>query len=144
MHSPAVIASFQDTLDAARHELRSKTMRSSPEPATSPLSAEEIATIRFNEELQDGDDLRDLWDRYASMEIDPGHLADLRAIFAGSAPNELIDDVVGREIKLYQKRGHHAWVHGSPEWRRLASRLAQAELAVLERSRERNDGRGCS
>ena len=139
---PVALVKINAHLDHARVALAGQLEREGKAKAarSAPLSAEELARTHYQERLALDEALRDISDFWASRSIDDGYVADVRSIAAGRSSNEQINDIFGQDLVKYANRGNISAEAGSPEWRKIARIVADAELEALARSVERDEG----
>ncbi|WP_371811360.1 tyrosine-type recombinase/integrase [Stappia sp. 28M-7] len=137
---PEVIAGFNRQIESARTRLGSVETAGLAEKPVTPLTVEEISALHYADRLRADEELRDLTPGYARIGIDDGYVADVKQIVAGAASNALIHRIFGREIETHLRNGSYSCSHGGADWRRLARHLAYAEIEVLKRMFERDEG----
>jgi hypothetical protein len=76
----------------------------------------------------------------AAVGIDDAYVADLRAASSGSLQDDQIETLLGSFLKRYALRGNLDAARGTPEWRKAARGIAEAELQVLSRMYDRDEG----
>jgi hypothetical protein len=104
-----------------------------------PMTDDQLAA-RFYQMRLELDDAGRLTKGYAAIGIDDGYVATLRAARAGQLSDNELNDLVGPQIERFRLAGNVTAVSGSREWRRLAQVLCEAELEVLARMFERDEG----
>lgn len=105
-----------------------------------PMSADEIARVHYNDQLALDESLRNAGPDWASVSIDDGYVADLRAAAAGSLRDTQIEDLLGSFLKRYALRGNLQAKTGTAPWRQAARAIAEAELQALTQMAARDDG----
>lgn len=139
---PIALVKINAQIDHARMALAARMEREGKVLAArlAPMSLDELARMHYQERLDLDSALRDISDFWASRSIDEGYVADARAVAAGRASNDQIDDILGDTLRKYALRGNLAADFGSTEWRKVARILADAELEALARTVERDEG----
>lgn len=139
---PIAMVKINAQIDHARMALAAQLERNGKALAarSAPMSEDELARMHYQERLDLDLALRDLSDFWAGRSIDQGYVADTRAIAAGRASNEQIDEILGDVLRKYARRGNIAAEFGSTDWRRIARILADAELEALARTADRDEG----
>lgn len=139
---PIALVKINAQIDHARMTLAAQLEhdRKTLAARAAPMSEEELARTHYHERLNLDLALRDISNFWAGRSIDEGYVADTRAIAAGRASNEQIDEILGSDLRKYTLRGNIVAAVGSPEWRRIARTLAEAELEALARTVERDEG----
>lgn len=135
---PEVVVDFQRQIENAQAAHQSDQSVAIADEQATPLTVEEIGALHYASRLEIDEQLRDLAPAYARIGIDDGYVADVRAIAAGAASNDLIEGKFGREIENMRRNGTYSCSVGGADWRRLARHLAYAELEVLKRMFERD------
>jgi hypothetical protein len=92
------------------------------------------AGLAFDSAARDGDT------RFAQGFIDDIYVGNLQRVVSSAAGTDEIFGTVGRIVHRSQQRGSPTHSAGSAEWRNLARRLAQAELATLNVTAYRDEG----
>lgn len=105
-----------------------------------PMTPAELARTHYNDQLALDEALRNSGPGWASIGIDDAYVADLRAASSGSLQDEQIEALLGNFLKRYALRGNLDANRGTPEWRKAARAIAEAELQVLARMYDRDDG----
>lgn len=134
------VAELQGRLCAAEAQLVQASSKTTHSRALPLLSAAEAAQAHFADGLAFDSAARDADPRYALGFIDDIYVADLRRVASGAAATDEISGTVGRILQKSEQRGAPIHSAGSAEWRNLARRLAQAELASLNVTAHRDDG----
>ena len=101
---------------------------------TAAAQAHFAAGLAFDSEARDADP------RFANGFIYYVYVSDLRRVASGAAGTEEILGTVGRILQISEQRGSPTHSAGTTEWRNLARRLAQAELATLNVTAYRDEG----
>ena len=105
-----------------------------------PMAASELARTHYNEQLALDDALRNSGSGWAKIGINDAYVFDLRAASAGTLNDAEIVELLGSFINRYYLRGNITAAPNTPEWRQYARALADAELEVLARMFERDEG----
>lgn len=105
-----------------------------------PMTPAELARTHYNDQLALDEALRDSGPSWASVGVDDAYIADLRAASAGSLQDDQMETLLGSFLKRYALRGNLDAVRGTPEWRKAARAIAEAELQVLARMYDRDEG----
>lgn len=139
---PIALVKINAKIDHARMAVAAQLKRDGKALAarSAPMSEDELARMHYQERLDLDLALRDLSDFWAGRSIDQGYVANTRAIAAGRASNEQIEEILGDVLRKYARRGNMTAEFGSTEWRRIARTLADAELEALARTAERDEG----
>lgn len=129
-------------LDHARRQLEAQQGADAVKSAarSAPMTPAELARTHYNDQLALDEALRDSGPVWASIGIDDGYVADLRAASSGSLQDDQIETLLGSFLKRYLLRGNLDAAHGTPEWRKAARAIAEAELQVLARMYDRDEG----
>jgi hypothetical protein len=86
---PEVIVGFQRQIESARAARKSDQAVAISGEQVTPLTVEEIGALHYASRLEADEQLRDLTPAYALIAMDDGYVADVRAIAAGAASNDL-------------------------------------------------------
>lgn len=104
------------------------------------MTPDELARTHYNDQLALDEALRDSGASWASVGIDDACVADLRAASSGSLQDDQMETLLGNFLKRYALRGNLGAARGTPEWRKAARAIAEAELQVLARMYDRDEG----
>ncbi len=104
------------------------------------MTASELARVHYNDQLALDEVLRDSGSPWAAISIDDAYVANLRAASAGSLQDRDVEELLGGFLKRYSLRGNLDAPRGTPKWRQVARAIAEAELQVLTRMYERDEG----
>ena len=137
---PRAVALLQEHLSAAEAQLTQASARSTNPRSLPLLTTAAAAQAHFAAGLAFDSEARDADNRFAQGFIDEVYVSDLRRVASGAAGTEEIFGTVGRILRLSEQRGSPTHSAGTAEWRNLARRLAQAELASLNVTAYRDDG----
>ena len=99
-----------------------------------------MAIAHYADQMRFDDEARNSDDRYAQGFIDDDYVAGLKRAISGAASTDELAQTVGWIIRKFEANGHANAEQGSPEWREAARALAVAELEVLRRTAERDEG----
>ncbi len=138
---PEVVAGFNRQIDDARERLNGRPSIALTTTQARPLTIEEIAALHYAVRMEADSELRDSTPDYARIDIDDGYVADVKAIATGTASNDVIVRVFGREIANFCEKGYYSCEPGDTDWRTLARHLAYAEIELLKRMFERDEGK---
>jgi integrase len=135
---PAAVAGMQAMLADARQRIGGKTKAP---PRGVPLTVREMALAHYDEREQNDQELRNTDHRYASFGFIPeDYVQALKRAMTGAAPNDELQQTVGRIVHKFQNAGNTTAQRGTPEWRELARALAGVEFEALRRTVERDEG----
>ena len=134
------VAELQGRLSAAEAQLLQASGKVARPRSLPVLTATEAAQAHFADALVFDSEARDADPRFALGFIDDVYVADLRRVTSGAAATDEIIGTVGRILQKSEQRGSPMHSAGSMEWRNLARRLAQAELASLDVTAYRDEG----
>ncbi|WP_449396792.1 tyrosine-type recombinase/integrase [Devosia riboflavina] len=139
---PGAMVVIKAQLDHARRALEAHVGAEAARAAVraAPMSAEEIARTHYNDQLALDEKLRNAGPSWASVTIDDGYVADLRAAAAGSLSDSQIEELLGSFLKRYTLRGNLQADGGTAAWRQAARAIADAELQALAQMSVRDDG----
>lgn len=139
---PLVLVKINARLDYARKVLAAQLEQQGKELARNgePMTPEELARMHYQERLDLDAALRDVSDFWASRSVDEGYVAQTRAVLAGRANNAEINELLGDVLEKYAHRGNLSAPYGSAEWRKSSRAIADAALAALENTLQRDDG----
>jgi hypothetical protein len=139
---PIALVAINAQLDHARRTLALRLDHEQIESQRrmQPLTQEEIAREHYNERLALDEALRNTSPGWANIGIDDGYVAELRAAVAGRLTDEEMTRLVGSTLHRFQLRGNISAQPHSPEWRKIGRAVAAAELEVLERMFQRDEG----
>jgi integrase len=137
---PRTVALLQERLSAAEAQLLQTSARSTNQRSLPLLTTAQAAQAHFADGLAFDSAARDADHRFAHGFIDEIYVSDLRRVASGAAGTEEILGTVGRILQVSEQRGSPTHSAGTAEWRNLARRLAQAELATLNVTAYRDDG----
>lgn len=139
---PEAMVRIKARLDHARRALEADKGAGAARAATraAPMSAEEIGRVHYNDQLALDENLRNAGPNWASVSIDDGYVADLRAAAAGSLRDDQIDGLLGSFLKRYTLRGNLQAKSGTTAWRQAARAIAEAELQALTQMSARDGG----
>lgn len=129
-------------LDHARRALEAQEGAEAAQAAAraAPMTPAELARSHYNDQLALDEALRDSGPGWASIGIDDAYVADLRAASSGSLQDDQIETLLGSFLKRYALRGNLDAARGTPKWRKAARAIAEAELQVLSRMYDRDEG----
>ncbi len=137
---PRAVVRLQSRLSIAEAQLQ-QTSGNAPHSRRLPvLTAAEAAQAHFADGLAFDSEARDADPRFTLGFIDDVYVADLRRVASGAAGTDEIVGTVGRILQKSEQRGSPTHPAGSVDWRNLARRLAQAELASLNVTAYRDEG----
>lgn len=134
---PLALVSIDAKLDAARQLAISDGNRLRP---TEVLAPGALAKHHYQARLALDELLRNSGQPWASLSIDDGYVASVRAILAGRARDSEIREVFGDVLERYRNRGNVTVESGTPQWREYSRALADAELEVLARMCNLDEG----
>jgi integrase len=139
---PSALVILNAHLDHARRVLLKRTGDDRSPTATSrkALTPGELARIHYNSQLALDEALRNSDAAWAQIGIDDGYVESLRAAVAGRLTDPETEALLGNFIDRYRLRGQVAASPGEFEWRKIARTIAGAELEVLARMSERDEG----
>lgn len=137
---PSVVADFHKKIDSARLELADSKLDHKLTVASEALSPDAIAALHYRQMLNQDAELRKDTPGYDLLLIDDGYVSNLKSIQLEMAPVAKIEQVLGKEIERFRAHGYHDYPAGTAGWRQLAARLALAELEVIRRMFERDEG----
>ena len=140
---PVALVKINSKLDHARALLASKLGRELAIAAarSAPMTAAELAREHYTHELGLDEKFRNAGPSWAAIEIDDGYVSDLRKAAAGALTDPQFEELLGGFLRRYYLRGNISASPGTPEWRLIARTLADAQLAVLGKVYERDEGR---
>lgn len=134
---PGAVASLQ-------HQIAQVERQTAPANATAryPLAPDQIAASHYAQRLAFDDQMRQSpsYAVAASIPIDDGLVAQLRAGVAGRLTDHELVELMGARIERYRAAGNLDAAPGSDEWRMIARALCSAELEALARVVERDEG----
>ena len=90
--------------------------------------------------MQFDDELRNTDHRYGYGFVDDSYVTALRGVISGAFDNQGFLETVGGIADRYQRNGNLSAQFGTPEWRAAVRALAVAELELLARGAERDEG----
>lgn len=139
---PLALVKINARLDHARRALAAQQGADAAQAAAraAPMTPDELARTHYNDQLALDEALRDSGPNWASVGIDDAYVADLRAASSGSLQDDQIETLLGNFLKRYALRGNLDAARGTPEWRKAARAIAEAELQVLARMYNRDEG----
>lgn len=139
---PLALVTINARLDHARRAFEAQRGADAARSAarSAPMTPAQLARVHYHDQLALDEALRDSGPTWASVGIDDSYVADLRAASSGSLRDDQIETLLGSFLKRYSLRGNLGAARGTPEWRKAARAIAEAELQVLARMYDRDDG----
>jgi integrase len=137
---PGAIAALQREISDAERTRAPQGQASRAATARYPMTPQEIAASHYQRRLRFDEELRNADSRYAQVGIDEEYVHKLRDAMSGRYTDEELFSVVGEITLDYYRTGNFTAKFGTSEWRSLATSIAKAEYAALERASERDDG----
>lgn len=149
----ATLARFHAILDDARRTLAEQQADPLPALPLLKMTPHQIVHRHYHTEIDEDAEARSsgaLAAIAADLGRDPrdelrlfgdGYLTALRSVASGVASNDLIQATVGAILEGFRAAGVALPTFGSSEWRELARDLAGAQIEVVNRRRDRDEGR---
>jgi integrase len=139
---PVALVQINAKLDHARRAFEAQNITAAARAVSrkAPMTPSELARTHYNDQLALDEALRDAGPSWASISIDDAYVADLRAASSGSLQDDQLETLLGSFLKRYALRGNIDVARGTPEWRKAARAIAEAELEVLARLHSRDEG----
>ena len=139
---PAALVAINSEIEHGWELLRAsdKTRDDARKRLAEPQSPAELAQTHYTERLALDQELRNAGPLWASISIDDEYVDALRLLRAGKLDDDGIDRVIGATLRRYVDRGTLAAERGTPDWRSSARAIADAELEVLARVYDRDEG----
>lgn len=139
---PVGLVKINALLDHARTVLyeRQVALKAYASARSAPMDVTQVARTHYEEQLALDEALRNSGSGWAKIGINDGYVADLRAACAGTLSDGELSQVIGQFMRRYELRGNIQAPLYTPEWRSYARGLANAELEVLSKMYERDEG----
>ena len=136
---PGVVDGFMQRIAQAERQ-KAATLGSVATPGRYPLTVEQMARQLYDKRLELDEIGRNDFPGYASISVNDELVLALRDGIAGKLRDARLAALVGQQIDYFRHVGNTTSLSGTAEWRLLARELCKAELEVMERMVERDEG----
>lgn len=139
---PAALVAINSEIDDAWRILRANDERKAAAltAKTSPMTVQDLARTHYLERLALDENARNSHPFWAAIGINDEYVHALRELRSGKLSNSEIDKVIGPTLREYVERGILTAEHETPNWREFSRAIADAELEVLARMFDRDEG----
>lgn len=136
---PGVVDGFMQRIAQAERQ-KAATLGSVATPGRYPLTVKQMARQLYDKRLELDEIGRNDFPGYASISVNDELVLALRDGIAGKLRDARLAALVGQQIDYFRHVGNTTSLSGTAEWRLLARELCKAELEVMERMVERDEG----
>ncbi|QCK85569.1 hypothetical protein E8L99_07205 [Phreatobacter aquaticus] len=133
------LADFEHQIEDAEAQVLDRRKKA-PRRIVRPRSPEQVAREQYEALLALDDDYRNRGPDYANSELNHGRIEILRKIAAGRATNVEMGAALSHWVEVLRQNSELPGAFGSTEWRNAMRLWARAEIDLLARVQDRDEG----